>query len=457
MKSKIILYTFLLFSHVMMATISLPSFFSNGMVLQRNSEVKIWGWANPKEEIIITTSWNNKIYKTTGSNLADWKTSITTPKEGGPYSITIKGYNEVILSDILIGEVWLCSGQSNMEMSANWGIENGDDEVKNANHPFIRFFSIEKAAAHTLQNNLIGSWKTCTPEVMKYSSAVAYFFGKRLQEDLKDVPIGLLVSAWGGTPAEVWIPENAIESDKKILEEANKRPVSEYCPVKPGLTYNAMIHPLVGYKIAGTIWYQGESNVGSNQYDTIFSLLISSWRTLWGYDFPFYFVQIAPFSMGENHFSGAILRNSQRKTLRVKETAMVVTSDISTIDDIHPKNKKSVGIRLANVALANIYKTNPELVNSPILDKIEVKKNNVFVYFNYSEGLHFKDKNENSFEIAGSDGIFYPAKAVIKNDIVIVTSNKVKDPIIVRFAWSNTFQTTLVNKSNLPASLFESE
>ena len=162
-----------------------------------------------------------------------------------------------------------------------------------------------------------------------------------------------------------------IEADKQLLEEANKRPESEYCPVKPARTFNAMINPLVGYQIAGTIWYQGESNVGSNQYDSIFSKLIYSWRKLWDYDFPFYFVQIAPYSMGEDHFAGAILRDAQRKTLQVPGTAMVVTSDIATIDDIHPKDKKSVGIRLANLVLATIYKTNTELVNTPLFHKIE--------------------------------------------------------------------------------------
>lgn len=457
MKNKSIIYVLLFFSNLMMATVSLPNFFSNGMVLQRNSEVKIWGWANPKEELIIKTSWDNKEYKTTGTNQAHWEISIPTPKEGGPYTITIKGYNEVVLSDILIGEVWLCSGQSNMEMSANWGIENGKEEIKNANYPLIRFFAVEKAASSSLQNNLIGSWQTCTPETMKHNSAVAYFFGKRLQEDLKNVPIGLVVSAWGGTPAEVWIPETEMQADKELLEEANKRPSSEYCPVKLGSTFNTMINPLIGYKIAGVIWYQGESNVGSNRYDSIFSTLIQSWRTLWGYDFPFYYVQIAPYFMGEEHFSGAILRNAQRKTLKVKGTAMVVSSDIATIDDIHPKNKKSVGMRLANLALANLYKTNQDLVNCPLFNKIEIKKDKVYVYFDYAEGLHFKDKKEVSFEIAGADNKYHPAKATIKNDIVIVQSNKVKEPVKVRFAWSNTSQTTLVNKSNLPASLFESE
>jgi len=447
----------LIVTNSMMANITLPAIFSDNMILQRNSEVKIWGWANPKEEIILKSSWNNIEYKVTANNQASWQISIPTSKEGGPYTITIKGYNEVVLKNILLGEVWLCSGQSNMEMNANWGIENGEDEIKNENYPFIRFFSVEKASAATLQTNLIGSWQTCTPETMKYNSAVAYFFATRLQEDLKDVPIGLIISAWGGTPAEVWIPESVIEADSTLLEAANKLTPSEYCPVKPGRTFNTMINPLVGYKIAGTIWYQGESNVGSNIYKKTFTALIHSWRDLWGYDFPFYYVQIAPYFMGEGHFSGAIVRNAQRETLAVSKTAMVVPSDIATTDDIHPKNKKTVGIRLANLALSNIYKTNKDLVNSPLYNRIRIVKNKVYVFFDYAAGLHFKDKNENSFEIAGDDGVYYKARAIIKNDIVILDSKKVINPKKVRFAWSNTSQTTLVNKADLPASLFESQ
>lgn len=456
MKSNYIL-VLLLFANLVSANVTLPTFFSNGMVLQRNSEVKIWGWANPKEDVVLTTSWDGKEYKTLGSHLANWQLMITTPKEGGPHSITIKGYNEVVLKDILIGEVWLCSGQSNMEMTANWGIENKESEIAKANAPLIRFFTVEKATASAPQNNLLGTWKACTPESMQNSSAIAYYFARKLQVDLTNVPIGLIVSAWGGTPAEVWISEPALAVNQDLIAEADKRPVSEYCPVKTASAFNAMVHPLIGYKIAGTLWYQGESNVGSNAYQKIMTTLIDSWRKAWTYELPFYYVQIAPFTMGENHFSGAILRNAQRQTLVVKNTAMVVPSDISTTDDIHPKNKKAVGERLANLALANIYNTTQDLVNGPLYDKIEVKNNKVFVYFKYNEDLHFKDKKENPFEVAGADGVFYKAKAVIKDGLVIVTSSQVKNPIKVRFAWSNTFQTTLVNKANLPASLFESE
>ncbi|WP_298141162.1 sialate O-acetylesterase [Flavobacterium sp.] len=456
MRNKLFLFLFII-SNSIMANISLPTIFSDNMVLQRNSEIKIWGWANPKEEIKITPSWNNQEYKVIADSHANWQITIPTPKEGGPFSILFKGYNEVILNNILIGEVWLCSGQSNMEMSASWGIENGDEEVKKANFSNIRFFTVPKKSASYPQNNLTGNWVVCTPETMKNFSAVGYFFAKRLQEDLKDVPIGLISSNWGGTSAEVWMPESVFKKEPELLKATANYEPNEYCPVKPTLTYNAMIHPIVGFKIAGTIWYQGESNVGSTIYDKTLATLISSWRELWNDEFPFYYVQIAPYQYGENHFGGAEVRDFQRRTLKLSKTGMVVTSDISPIDDIHPKNKKSVGIRLANLALVNTYKTNSNLVNGPLFKDLKINKSKITVSFDYSDGLYFKDKKSNQFEIAGSDNVYYLAKAEIKNNEVILTSDKVKKPIKARFAWTNTAQSQLFNKANLPASTFISE
>ncbi len=437
-----------------MANISLPNCFSDNMVLQRNATVKIWGWANPKEEVTIVPSWNEKEYKITADNTANWILSIPTPTEGGPYTISLKGYNQLTLKNILIGEVWLCSGQSNMEMSASWGILNGEEEVKKANYPSIRFFNVEKSTATSPQNNLTGKWLECSPETMKYNSALAYFFAQRFQQELKNVPVGLIISAWGGTPAEVWIPEKTIQNNTTLLQAAQKLTPSEYGPIEPGRTFNAMIHPLIGYTIAGTLWYQGESNVGSTVYDQTFAALINSWRQLWKYDFPFYFVQIAPYQNGDDHFCGVQVRDFQRQTLQLPNTAMVVTSDISTTDDIHPKDKKSVGFRLANLALSNLYRTNSQLVNGPLFKEIKIEKNKVNVYFEYNDGLYFKDPKKTQFEIAGDDSVFYPAKATIKNNIVILVSDNVKKPLKVRFAWGNAMQSQLFNSANLPASSF---
>ena len=258
------------------------------------------------------------------------------------------------------------------------------------------------------------------------------------------------------------MPEEVVQADPVLLENAKKLNEQEYGPRQPGRAYNAMIYPFVGFKIAGTLWYQGESNVGSLVYDKTLSALITSWRKAWKDEFPFYFVQIAPYKTGSNNFSNVTVRNSQRKILNeIPKTRMVLTSDISDTIDIHPKNKKSVGIRLANLALANIYPEasglNSNLVNSPLFKDFKVDKNKIIVSFDYADGLYFKNKKSNQFEVAGVDGIFYPAEASIKNNEVILESKKVPNPSKVRFAWRNTIQSDLFNKANLPASCFITE
>lgn len=442
----------------MMTTISLPAIFGDNMVLQRNAEVIIWGWANPEEEIKLIASWDNKEYKAVANNKGQWEFKIITFQAGGPYTINVKGNNEIVLKNILIGEVWICSGQSNMEMTPSWGIDNGDEEVKNATNSKIRFFTVPKLTASTPQNNLSGNWVESTPETMKDFSAIGCFFAKRLQEELKDVPIGLISSNMGGTPAAVWMPEEVVTNDAILAESAKRFNEQEYEPRLPGRAYNAMIHPIVGFKIAGTIWYQGESNVGSTTYDKTLVALIGSWRKVWKEDFPFYFVQIAPNKTGSNNFWNAIVRDAQRRVLKeVSNTGMVVISDVSDVKEIHPTNKVTVGIRLANLALANTYNTNTDLVNSPLYKAIKIEDNKVIVSFDYADGLYFKGKTEQQFEIAGIDGVFYPASAEINDNEVWLESKKDITPVKVRFAWGNTFQSNLFNKANLPASCFISE
>tara|TARA_R110001583_G_scaffold335_3_gene3033 strand:+ start:6798 stop:8171 length:1374 start_codon:yes stop_codon:yes gene_type:complete len=452
--------TYLLFFlvNVSFANVTLPAFFSDHMVLQQNDDVKFWGWASPNEEVVIKPSWSETVYKIKANNQAYWGLKVKTPNAGGPYIVKINGYNEIILKDVLIGEVWLCSGQSNMEMSAAWGIKNGEKEVKNANNPTIRFFTIAKTSATSPQNDLHGDWEVCTPETMKKSSAVAYYFAQRLQEDLKDVPIGLIVSSWGGTPTEIWIPKEVIEGDEILIEGANKLQPVEWGPTEPASAYNSMIHPLIGYCIAGALWYQGEANVGASHYDKTLEALIKSWRTKWEKDFPFYYVQIAPYNYGKDHFGGVEIRDAQRKVLdKVSNTGMVVISDVSPTDDIHPKDKKPVGLRLANLALANYYKTYFKEVNSPLYKGISIKKENVIVHFYNAEGLYFTNKNSSLFEVADEDKIFYIAKVKLKNNEITISSKEVKSPKYVRFAWGNTSISNLFNKVNLPASSFTSE
>ncbi|MEN9335140.1 MAG: hypothetical protein RLZZ500_127 [Bacteroidota bacterium] len=454
MKNRFLLFIFTLWTFSVSAIV-LPSQFSDGMVLQRNSELKIWGWGTPKEKIEIHPEWSDQVYTTITPNTARWEISLSTPKEGGPYTLKIKGYTEVTLHDILIGEVWLCSGQSNMEMTPAWGIDNGEAEIAQAQHPTIRFFTVAKCTADTPQNTVNGQWKSCTPEVMHYSSAVAYFFAQRLQAQFPKVPIGLIVSAWGGTPAEVWIPEATITASPLLSKAAATLQPSEYGPVLPGKAYNAMIHGLEGYYLSGVLWYQGESNVGSTIYDQTLEALIQSWRTQWKQDFPFYYVQIAQYGTPtQTDFSNPIVRDSQRKALRIPNTQMVTITDVATPDDIHPKNKKAVGIRLANCALRYHYNAITDCVNGPLVATKNLLPSAIQLTFTNGEGLYFKNPKDTQFEIAGADGVYYPANAQIKGATIILKSSQVKAPQRVRFAWHTAHAPQLFNKAQLPASVF---
>lgn len=428
------------------------------MVLQQESEVKFWGWAKPREEVKLVASWDPDTLKTTADPQSHWELSLSTPAAGGPHTIYLIGNNRITLENVLIGEVWLCSGQSNMEWKATSGIDNAQEEVANANYPHIRFFTVDHRTATTPQIDMKGSgWQECTPETMKNFSAVAYFFARRVQEET-GVPVGLINSSWGGTPAEAWTPESIYQNNATLAHSAAKLQQVPWGPVEPGRLYNSMIAPLTNFNIAGTIWYQGESNTrNADTYQETFSALINSWRGLWGYDFPFYYVQIAPFSYGENR-DGVLVRNEQRKVLELPNTGMAVICDIGDTTDIHPQNKQDVGLRLANIALKNHYgKMGNTLVTSPLYRSHSVEGKKVMVNFEHAEGLTGEKNRSELFELAGEDGVFHPATARIKDDQVIVQSRMVKEPVSVRYAWGNTTAADIFNEAGLPASCFVSE
>lgn len=438
------------------ANISLPEIFSDNMVLQQKSDVILWGWAKTGETIVIKADWMDSDITVKADVQGTWKTTIKTPGFGGPYNIHIKGQNEVILKNVLIGEVWLCSGQSNMEMSAQSGIDNGDEEIKNANYPEIRLFTVSASTSHFPQDHLAGKWSVCTPEEMKPFSAIGYFFARKLYKEL-GVPVGIINSSWGGTPAESWMPEEATQKNDFLREAAAKQKVVPWGPVEPARIYNAMINPLIPFRIAGVLWYQGEANtINYYAYKQLLSALITSWRDKWGYEFPFYYAQIAPYKYGKP-FEGVEVRDAQRRALDVPNTGMVVLSDICDTLNIHPKNKQDAALRLANIALNRYYKTVKLEDSGPLYKGIIIDKNKAVISFDHSEGLHVAGDKLTYFEIAGDDKVFYPAEAKIKNGEVIVQSKKVKMPVIVRFAWNNTATPNLFNGANLPASCFTTE
>ncbi len=447
-----VLLIFLQFSR---ANISLPEIFSDNMVLQQNSFVTIWGWAKTGETIVFKADWMDKDINTLTDTEGTWRITIKTPSAGGPYNIHLKGYNEVILKNVLIGEVWLCSGQSNMEMSAQSGINNADEEIKNANWPEIRFFTVGTATSRYPQEHLAGKWTVCTPDEMQTFSAIGYFFARKLNKEL-GVPVGVINSSWGGTPAEAWMPEEVIQKDDFLHEAAAKQKPVPWGPVAPAMIYNAMIFPITPFHIAGVLWYQGEANtINAYAYKELLSALIKSWRNKWGYDFPFYYAQIAPYKYGRP-YEGVEVRDAQRRALEMPNTGMAVLSDLCDTLNIHPKNKQDAALRLANLALNRYYKKAIPEDSGPLFKDMIIDKNKAIISFDHSEGMHAAGAGGKLtyFEIAGDDKIFYPADAKIKDQKVVVQSKNVKVPVAVRFAWSNTAVPNLFNGANLPASCF---
>jgi sialate O-acetylesterase len=438
------------------ANISLPEIFSDNMVIQQKSEVVIWGWAKTGEPVILKADWMDSEVSSKAGSQGTWRITLKTPTAGGPYNIYIKGYNELILRNILIGEVWLCSGQSNMEWSARSGINNGEEEIKNANYPEIRLFSVYQSTSLFPQDHLTGEWTGCTPETMKNFSVIAYLFAKKLHLEL-GVPVGVINSSWGGTPAEAWMPEDVIEKDSFLKQAAAKQKPVPWGPVEPGRIYNSMISPMVPFRIAGVLWYQGEANtINAYAYKEILESLIKSWRTRWGYEFPFYYAQIAPYIYGSPN-EGVEVREAQRRALELSNTGMIVLSDIGDTLNIHPRNKQDVALRFAGLALNRHYKTEKIEDSGPLFREMTIEGNKAIVLFDHSEGLHVAGDKLTCFEIAGADKVYYPAKARIKDQMVILQSDKVKVPVAVRFAWSNTATPNLFNSANLPASCFITE
>ena len=459
LRNFVLLSVLVLVSFTSQAEVRLPNVFSSNMMLQQNKEVAIWGWASPGEQIKITGSWNNKTVEVKTNSGAKWMTLLQTPIAGGPYKVTIEGENTIILENVLIGEVWVCSGQSNMESSATHGysFNNAQQEISNASHPQIRLFQVEKATSDTKQDDLTGTWVVCSPETMKGFSGTAYFFGRELQNTL-NIPIGLIHSSWGGTAAEVWMDEKVIEADEVFLENAAKLRVSDGWTRKAGSAFNAMIAPLIPYGIAGTIWYQGESNtVAPLNYSRLFPAMIKDWRNKWGHEFPFYYVQIAPFKY-DTPDVGVLLRESQLKAMSVPNTGMVVISDIGDITNIHPTNKQDVGYRLAQWALAKTYGKTDVSHSGPVYTKMKTDGKKIKLFFDYAEkGLVAKGGTLTHFEIAGIDQQFVPAKAKIIGNTIEVSNRKVKAPIAVRFAWDNIAEPNLFNADGLPASAFRTD
>ncbi|GGW28236.1 sialate O-acetylesterase [Arenibacter certesii] len=450
----------LLFTTNMYGEIWLPSILSDNMVLQQQSDVTIWGWTTAtSEEITVYGTWNNKKISTK-AHQGLWTVQLSTPKAGGTYKVIVEGHENLEISNVLIGEVWLGSGQSNMQWTPKQGLDNAEEEIKNANYPEIRFFQVAQQISASPQDQLRGEWVVCNPETMQNFSSVAYFFGRELHRELS-VPVGLINSSWGGTPVEVWMKKELFAEDAELTKAASKLREVAWWPNDPGYAYNAMIHPITKFNIAGFIWYQGESNrVNPDSYYKSFPSMIKSWRTEWGKNLPFYFVQIAPYKYDDPKATDAAhVRDAQLYTMQnVANTGMVVTNDIGNLDNIHPINKQDVGHRLALWAMAKTY-GNQELVYSgPVYKSMEINKKKIVLSFDFAEnGLMKKGKELVEFYIAGEDKVFYPAKAKIDGSYIAVSAKEVKNPKAVRFAFTNGATPNLYNSAGLPASAFRTD
>ncbi|MDR3715154.1 MAG: sialate O-acetylesterase [Puia sp.] len=440
------------------AAVRLPAVISDSMVLQQQSTARLWGWCEPAEMIYITTSWNHRIDSVKGTRDGNWLLSVPTPAAGGPYTIRIKAGNTIELKGILIGEVWVCSGQSNMEMSETWGLPDTRSEFPTCANTNLRFFHIPKTTSRQPQDDCKASWASCDSNQLKSFSAVAYFFGKKLSQQLH-VPVGLIEAAWGGTAAEVWTPSQYVDADAALKNAADSLQPADWWPHVPGYCYNAMIAPVTPFTVAGAIWYQGESNVRTaGTYAHLLDTMIVAWRRAWNAPLPFYYVQIAPFAYGHQE-DAARLREQQDAAARLDHTGMVVISDLVTdTTNIHPKNKHEVGYRLAAWALADTYHQGDSAWRSPWFESLEAKGDKLILHVaDAPEGLHLSGPSVKELYIAGEDRVFYPARLRIEGDRLIVSSPLVRRPIAVRYQYSNAGIGNISGKTGLPLAPFRTD
>lgn len=489
------------------ADVNLPHIFGNDMVIQRDMPAPIWGWAAEGEEISVSLSRQDNaevIYTDTvkTDEKGDWRTTLPATPAGGPYTVKVVGSNTVEFTNILFGEVWVCSGQSNMAWTVN-GSNNSREEIATANYPNIRLFHIPRVSSGLPSTDVHAEWRPTSPDSVRHFSAVAYNFGRHIHKEL-DVPVGLINTSWGGTRIEAWTaPEgfnsvpalssiteeikdidnnyrselsqkileieewiaetrDALENDKTIFKmPENFHPLTPQG--RPTALYNNMIYPLVPYAIRGALWYQGESNMREGMvYHEKMKALINGWREVWEQgDFPFYFVQLAPWGGYDRNDPTHLPKiwEAQTATLALPNTGMVVTTDIGNVKDIHPRNKQDVGLRLAYWALANTYGNDGIVYSGPLYKSMEVEGDSIRISFKYTgSGLVSRDGEPLSwFQIAGEDQQFVDAVAVIDGDTVVISSDTVKAPVAVRLGWNQIAEPNLMNKEGLPVSPFRTD
>lgn len=444
------------------AEIKLPAFFSSEMVIQQQTTAKILGKAEPNKKVTLFTGWNLKTYKTTADNNGDWTLSFTTTKAGGPYTMVISDGKAVTLNNILLGEVWLCSGQSNMEMPVkgfqSQPTEGSNMDILHSANSQLRLFTVKKEAKIDPQTDVTGRWEEAMPISVRDFSATAYYFGRLLQETLK-VPVGLVASSWGGSSIEAWMRPEMLKAFPEAVIPAKNEDIKT--PQRtPSVLYQGMINPLVGMAIKGVIWYQGEANKDNyKQYALMFKSMTDGWRKAWNQKdtIPFYFCQIAPFGYKDGANS-ALVREAQANAAKEPYTGMAVLMDVGEENSIHPAKKKEAGERLALLALNKTYRNTGIACESPVFKNIEIKDGEIIVNFDGVPLGLFAQKGESKlFMVAGEDQVFYPAQARVNKNRVIVKSKEVPNPVAVRYAFENFVVGDLFSTEGLPVSSFRSD
>jgi len=466
-----ILFIFLFLISALHAEIKLPAIFSDNMLLQQNAQVNLWGKADANKSITIKASWSKTAIKTTADATGNWKATIVTPKaDGKTFTLTLSDGKSLTLKNLLLGELWLCSGQSNMEMPMkgfkNQPVEGSNMDILKSTNPNLRLFTVKRNSTIETQTDVTGQWQEASPETVKEFSATGYYFGRLLQETLH-VPVGLILSAWGGSNVEAWMTEDMLRAFASVKIPKTEADIKEKNRT-PTTLYQAMINPIVGLTIKGIIWYQGESNYDrANLYADMFSTMINGWRKNWAHKdtIPFYYCQIAPYDYalitekGKEVINSAYLREAQSKVeLSVPKTGMAVLLDAGLEKGIHPVKKQVAGERLALLALTKTYGIKGVASESPVYKNIEIHNDTIIVNFDRAPmWIVAKNFESKLFTIAGDDKVFHPAKAWIVRSKMYVKSEEVKNPVAVRYAFENYVEGDLFSTEGLPVSSFRSD
>ncbi len=497
--NRVLLLSLALFVASARAEVRLPKILGSHAVLQRDQPIHVWGWSQPGETVSVSFIGSTQI--ATGDRLGHWSVYLPPRPAGGPFQMTVAGTNRIVLDDILIGDVWFASGQSNMEMPlkgfpGSAVVRNAAEEIRNANLSSLRLLLIPQKASPYPLSDFDGdvAWTLCSPETAAKFSAAAYFFGREIASR-EHVTIGLIDSTWGGTPAEAWVSLDSLSADSSLMPvfaswarmadqqadtpatlraektEDDLARAAHAAPPKhswhpdpaswaPSWLFNGMVAPAVNFGIKGVIWYQGETNSKLDRaplYQKVFSTLIADWRRHWRQgDSPFLFTQISSFKSDETE-DWSLVRDAQRRTLSVANTAMAVTIDIGDPDNVHPSDKRTVGVRLALAARAIAYHENVEY-SGPLFSQTSTEPGAIRVWFTHTDGgLMIKGDPLQGFEVAGDDHQFAPAAAHIDGMSVVLVNPAVKAPKYVRYGWQNAPIVNLFNYMGLPASPFTSE